>query len=458
MDEDSDAAASVALKKVVVDLSSGTRSLSLSLKTFKDEVTSELESLRNELGRAASGASALAVERDALARDKALLKASLSDTTRVEEQLRGQLKDRDAAQKKLMEQLSRAQQAAATSERRAAAALTSLQEARREATQLEQERDREEEKRRREALTDAMNARQNSGPASIELESQLAAKSAQLALVQEELEEQKLSHTARLAELQEAFQAKIRNLKRAGEAAEAAAATDGADGSNDGNGDEVKRLSDALAEAQKNAKREKDDAASLRSRLKESDAEVGRLKKEMASASKTEQEALDAAASSDRRSRNLEAELNATKDAKEAALRQLDGLRAEFDQQRQKDSSNGPDASVLAAVEAMEGQMLKLSSIVRAREEEIRALKMTVHEACRERGEFQRLLQESVQREREASKLSELAVHTAEKTMSGNGGGGVTPGGGEPRSAQKQHMMRSGGRRGRPRTLAPLGR
>ena len=98
--------------------------------------------------------------------------------------------------------------------------------------------------------------------------------------------------------------------------------------------------------------------------------------------------------------------------------------------------------------------MMRLSSIVRARDAEVATLKATVHEACRERGEAQRALLEARQRERESAKALELAAHS----QAHSGGGGASLRGTGSARKKPPSPFGSNGGRGRPQRLAPLAR
>lgn len=382
------------------------RAVRASLRTLRAEVLHDLAWAQDVCCRVARAAAASAGEAIALRRDKGFLQQSLADREHVEAELRAALRTSEKGSGDALADAVTARRLALEANKRAADAEATAADVSARMEQLVADRTSGKEAAHREAVTSALACHvysTNSRVTAVELSSELAATREQLVETQLELDQQRASHGARLAELQEAFQAKIRNIKRAGQTAK-----------DDERMRDVVSLAPLEVSAAAAAKitRAETSAAAAERRAAVAEKKVAEMLDAVDAAKAMERDAIAAAAVKDRQLRVVTSEAESAQRAAAAMeTRLLTAQRAAEDAQREASLAatrvprrDCPNQEVVVAVEAMEAKMIKLSCILRDKEAEVSLLKSTVHEACRERSEAQRALLELLQREREESK------------------------------------------------------
>ncbi|QDZ17547.1 hypothetical protein HOP50_01g00560 [Chloropicon primus] len=360
------------------------------LEEIRGEVQTYQLSLARALGTAGKSLAGLKEEKSETARMLSFLKQSTEDKEKVEKDLRSGMAEKQAEITRLSGDLGKAKRVEKDWTDR-------LKEQEDKCSDLEKRLEQtarsETEARRRLSITEVSSS---SRKEVMSLSSLVEANKVEVERLREELDLQSKSHSLRIAELQESFQAKIRELRRVHGEQIASNRSQLEDGIRAKLASEATTSAETLAQEKAALETQ---VGALRAELGNAKAKLSESEKNLETARTQEGDARKKTYMVEKQNRTLRAEVDDLK-AKSAAAdgskkleeenKSLAGevgrLKAELDAKTKALEEKGAEKEGLSMLDIMEQQLVKLSNLLSAKEEEIEALKLTVERECLERG------------------------------------------------------------------------
>ena len=357
---------------------------------IRNEVLNFQNAFTRSFGTIGKSVAGLKEEKAETARTLRFLKQNTEDKGKVEKDLRAGIAEKQVEIQRLSSELSKARQAEKSSTEKLKVQKQKNAEVERK---MEQSARKETEALRRLSISETSSS---SRKEVMSLSSLVEANKVEVERLREELELQSKSHSLRIAELQESFQAKIRELRRVHGEQMASSRSKLEDEIRNKLASEAGASVSTLTEERLQMSKEID---CLKAELDELKRHTSGVEQKLDNVQTKEADARKRVYMLEKQNRTLKAEVDEfkakpdiSKDYSKLEMEnkslnaQLAEVKDELDKKMNESQKAGDQKEDLSMVNIMEQQLVKLSSLLSSKEDEIEALKLTVERECLERG------------------------------------------------------------------------